>query len=70
MSEVSSQMIRKSVATLLREYADENGMTYEARMIPDFGGMLGYFVGGRRVTPDEIKQIMDSGRVDNLGTTR
>lgn len=63
MIKVTAYTARKSVATLLREFADANGVTYEARNLPELGGVLGYFVNDRRVTRDEIMEIMDTGRV-------
>lgn len=61
---VTATHTRKSVATLLRQFADTNGVSYEARYVKDKGGRLAYFVADREVTRDEIMTIMDTGQVD------
>lgn len=54
---------RKSVATLLQEWAEANGHEYTARCDRSTQGLLGYFIDGERVGRDELLQIMDTGSV-------
>ena len=61
---VTSQMVRKSLATLLREWAAANGREYSARCDESTGGLLRYFIDGHQLARDTLMRVMETGEVD------
>lgn len=66
---VTTQITRKSLPTLLTEWAEANGRRFETRMWIDHSPTdprLGYYVDGQRLDRDTLMAIMETRAVPDL----